>query len=86
MKTGKKKTKKHQRLCQLEQFPTQFGHRGMDPVAIKLRISALRRRGGDTTETANWKVLHPELQGEYAKRWSAQPHDSALGPSARIEK
>lgn len=30
-------------------------------------IQALRRRGGNTTEGENWKVLYPEHQGEQAK-------------------
>lgn len=60
-----KSKKKKRKDCQLEQFPSQSGHLGKDAMAGSIR--ALRRRGGNTTERENWKVLHPEHQGEQAK-------------------
>lgn len=54
--SSNKKWKKKQtsrRLCQLEQFPTQFVHLGMDPVAITLRIRALRKTGSKNFRDSN---------------------------------
>lgn len=49
----KMKEKTQAEDCQLEQFPTQFGHLGMDPVAITLRIRALRKTGSKNFRDSN---------------------------------